>query len=309
MASKKKKNKSKTKSGSSVARKMAGGAGRGAAWLGRLLGVPVMAVLIYVAGSWCLWQYAARGAVRPSNPQTDAAGCPWLQPRDVVEINSAVSFGRRASMYDRGICSKVAARYDGNPWIERVVAVRRRFPNTIVVDLAVRRPFASVRSAGRFHVVDANACRLPVRSAGAGAAEVQYPVIEGIRVQAPVTGGNWQGRPIKDALRLAILLQEVLKGRGAGMRLASVEVVEEKGSLDDLPQMVARTASGALIDWGSYSHNSSVLIPSVQEKRKELERVLAEDVADPATLKSVIVRYKGRSTPTFTDGLSAVGGN
>ncbi len=300
MASRKRKAKSK---GPRLARKAIGGVGRGLAWAGKLGGVPVMVTLIYVGGTWCLWQYAARGGIRPSDPKTDAASCPWLAPRDVAEINSAVRFGDHASMYDRGICDKVASRYVGNPWVDRVVAVRRRFPSTVEVTLAVRKPFAYVRSSGRFFLVDRKGCRLPVRSMARR--EGGYPTLEGIRTLAPATGKLWPGRPLQDSLRLTAILRTSLDGRGASMRLASVEVVEEKGSVDDLPQLMARTDSGLVIDWGSVSDSSTALFPSAEEKRRELERVFSEEVSDPAAIQSLVMRYKGNVTPTLRDGWSS----
>jgi len=302
MASRKRKSKKAEDGLRSIALR---GMGRGALWVGRMAGVPFMVVLIYVGGSWCLWQYAARGGVRPSDPKTDAASCPWLAPRDVAEINSAVRFGKRASMYDRDICNNVAERYRGNPWVERVVGVRRKFPNSVEVTLAVRKPFAYVRSNGRFILVDRSGCRLPVRSSAQS--DGDYPTIEGIRGSAPATGRRWAGRPLQDALDLAGMLQRTLEGRGAAMRLAAVEVTEEKGSVDDLPQLMARTDSGMVIDWGSVSDTSTALFPSAEEKCRELERVLDEEVSDPAAIHSVVMRYKGMVTPTLRRGWTVSG--
>jgi hypothetical protein len=264
-----------------------------------------MAVLIYVTGVWCLWQYAARGAMRPGDPQTDAAGCPWLQPRDVAEINSAVRFGGRASMYDRRICEKVAARYCDKLWVERVVAVRRKFPHSIVVDLAIRKPFAYVRSGGRYYLVDHGGCRLPVRARTRP--EGEYPSVEGIRTAAPRVGEHWTGRPLNDCLMLAAVLREVLAGRGPGMRLASVKVIDERGSVDGLPQLVARTESGLIIDWGSYSRTSTTFYPSAAEKREELERVL-DEIGDPASVEAIMVRYKREGSVKPQQGWDARGG-
>jgi hypothetical protein len=284
---------SSKKSGESgIGRRALRTVGGGLAVALRFAGVPVMGLLIYVGAVWCLWQYSARGAVRPGDPRTDAASCPWLAPRDVAEINSAVRFGRRASIYDRDICGKVARRYAANPWVDEVVSVRRRFPNSVEVDLAVRRPFAYVNRRGRYHLVDSSGCRLPVRSSAK--ADGDYPVIEGVRTPLPGAGEYWTGRPLSDALRLALLLNGVLEGRGPGMRLTRVRIDEERGSIDSLPQMVARTESGMVIDWGSYSESSTALFPSVVEKRRELEKAL-DAVEETGAIESIMVRYKAPS--------------
>jgi hypothetical protein len=286
-----------------LAARVAGGAGGAALRVLKAAGVPLMALLIYVAGVWCLWQYAARGGVRPSAPQTDAEACEWLGPRDLAEINSAVRFGNRASMYDRGICERVAACYEGKPWIDRVVAVRRHFPNRIVVDLAIRRPFAYVRSGRRLILVDRGGYRLPVKSVTQRVKPC--PVIDGVRENPPSGSGHWRSRGLADSLKLASLLKGLFAERSVNMRLADVEVTEQRGTVDSLPQLVARTESGLLIDWGSFNESKSYLYPSVEEKRIELERAL-DEVTDPAGIESIMVRYRGcsvRPKPGWSAGI------
>jgi len=278
--------------------------GRGLKWCARRAAVPLLAAAIYVAGVWCLWQYAAREAVRPTDPQIDAAECSWLEPRDVAEINSAVRFGGRATLYDRDICDRVAARYAENAWVEEVVAVRRQFPDRVVVELAIREPFAYVRRGGRYYLVDRRGCRLPMKPVRRP--ERGRPVIRGIRAPLSRPGEPWEGRPLADSLRLAGALAAVLEGRGAGLRLSSVEVIEEKGSFDSLPQMVARTASGLVIDWGSYNQSRTYLYPSAEEKCREIEKVL-DRVGDPAAIEAIMVRYKGHSLRMRADWSAANG--
>lgn len=302
MASRLKKKKRSGESG--AVRRASAAAGQGLRWMAKVAGVPLLAAVVYVAGVWCLWQYAAREAVPPVDPQTDAESCPWLAPRDVAEINSAVRFGGSASLYDRDICRRVAASYVDNAWVEEVVSVRRQFPDRMVVDLAIRRPFAYVRRGGRYYLVDRRGCRLPVKPASRP--ERGHPTIRGIRTPAPGTGELWKGRPLIDSLRLTETLGSVLQGRGAGLRLSSVQVTEQKGSFDNLPQLVARTESGMVVDWGSYSDSKTYLYPSVEEKCREVEKVL-DGVVDPAAIESIMVRYKGHSV-RIRANWSAAGG-
>ena len=285
------------------AARAAGAAGRGMLRLVTLCGVPAMALLIYVGGVWCLWQYAARSGVRPEAPRTDAEACEWLGPRDLAEINKAVQLGRMASMYDRDICGKVAAGYRGKPWIDRVVSVRRHFPNRIVVDLAIRRPYAYVRRGRRLILVDFRGYRLPVSPAARR--ERDCPVVDGVRETPPSSGELWRSRALADSLKLANLLNRIFGERSSGMRLSEVEITEQRGTVDNLPQLVARTESGMLIDWGSFNESKSYLYPSVVEKRVELERAL-DEVTDPADIESIMVRYRGcsvRPKPGWSAGI------
>ncbi len=294
----------KKSGGSGAVRRASAATGQGVRWMGKVAGVPLLAAVVYVAGVWCLWQYSAREALPPTDPQTDAADCPWLAPRDVAEINSAVRFSGSASLYDRDICRQVAARYVDNAWVEEVVSVRRQFPDRVVVDLAIRQPFAYVRRGGRYYLVDRRGCRLPVKPAARP--DRGHPTIKGIRTRAPSPGELWKGRPLIDSLRLAETLGGVLKGRGPGLRLSSVEVTQAQGSFDKLPQLVARTESGMIVDWGSYSDSTTYLYPSVEEKCREVEKVL-DGVGEPAAIESIMVRYKGHSLRIRSDWSRAGG--
>jgi len=270
-----------------------GGAVLGAAAAAlRVVALPTAALLVYIAGVWCLWQHAAAQAVRPGNPATVAAACAWLTPADVAELNAAVCLGPRATLYDRRLCRSVARGYAESAWVERVASVRREFPDRIVVDLAIRRPAAYVRSGGRLCLVDREGFRLPVRAARASSPV--YPVIEGVRAPLPAVGAQWEGRPVRDALLLAEKLGEALAGRGPALGITDVTVCEEKGAVDGLPQLAARTASGMVIDWGGCAQSSSYLFPSMDEKLRELHRAL-KDISDPCGVESIMLRYRGCS--------------
>ena len=273
----------------SVVRRAGGVLAGGGFYVLRRVGMHVSVVLLYVAGVWCLWQYSARRQVLPDSAQTDASACPWLSPRDVAEINSTVQFGPGASLYDRDVCRRVAESYAGNAWIDRVDAVRRRFPDRVEVELAVRRPFACVRRAGRYYLIDSKGCRLPV-SAGRSARD-GYPSIEGVTAAPPAAGEAWADDSLPDPLRLIKALNGVLEGRGAGMKLVRVEVAPPApGAYDDKPQLVAYTASGMEIDWGSYRQSRIHAIPDAEQKLAELERVL-DAAPDPESVAYVCVRF------------------
>jgi hypothetical protein len=178
--------------------------------------------------------------------------------------------------------------YVDNSWVEHVTSVRREFPDRLVVDLSIRRPVAYVRSGGRLYLVDREGFRLPVKLQRSG--DPAYPVVQGVRAGIPSVGSRWEGRPVRDALLLVDLLGEVLAERGTAMALSGVTVVEERGSLDELPQLVARTASGMIIDWGGWDETGSYLVPSVAAKRLELEKRL-DQISDPEAIEAIMVRY------------------
>ena len=280
----------------------------GLEWIGRsgrAAALPVIALAIYLAGTWCLWQDAARRAPPPAVPEVDARQCPWLSPADVAGINGGVQLAGKSTLFDRGVCRRVAAAYRGNPWVEKVVAVRRRFPGRLEVELAIRRPAAYVNRAGRYYTVDRTGSRLPISPAARP--EARYPVIEGVISTAPPAGETWNDECLADALRLIELLDEVLDGRGSGLRLVSVEAVKPpRGSYDQRPQMTARTASGLTIDWGSFNESKSYALPSAAEKRDELERQI-KLLPDPATVSCISVRFRHGFVKVRPDGQAEPG--
>jgi hypothetical protein len=251
----------------------------------RAVALPVAALAIYCAAAWGLWQYAAGHAARP----IDARQCPWLTPADVAAINSGVDTASRSSLFERDICAQVARSYQGNPWVEQVVAVRRRFPDRVEVELAIRRPFASVHRGGLYYLVDHSGCRLPV--VAAFRPDSRYPVIAGVGSVPPAAGEIWGDECLNDALRLAELLNEVLAGRGAAARLTLIDVKKPARAHDLRPQMIAQTAGGTEIDWGSFNETRTYTLPSVSDKRAELERQLRL-IPDLAAVSCIRVRFR-----------------
>ncbi len=251
--------------------------------------LPLAILAVYCACAWGLWLYGANRAGRPAVPRVDARQCPWLSPADLAAINYGVEMGSQASLFDRGICDQVAGCYGGNPWVERVVAVRRHFPDRVDVELAIRKPFASVCRGGYYHVVDRLGCRLPVTPSSRP--DSRWPVIEGVTAAPPAAGEFWDDECLNDSLRLAELLDEVLSRRGQSARLTAIEASKPSGGFDLRPQMVAHTAAGMAIDWGSFNESRSKAFPSASEKREELERQL-KLLPDLSAVSCIRVRYR-----------------
>jgi len=252
--------------------------------------LPGAVLAIYCAGTWCLWDYAARHAGRPGAPEVDSRGCPWLSSADLAVINAGVDLAGQSSLFDRQVCRQVAHAYRGSPWVEQVVAVRRHFPDRVDVELAIRRPAAYVHRGGLYYLVDRSGCRLPVSPVVRP--EATYPVVEGAIAAPPAAGETWNDECLDDSLRLAELLNEVLAGRGPGARLALVRAAKPARGYDTRPQMLAQTASGLEIDWGSFNESRTYAFPSVSDKRAELERQLRL-IPDLSAISCIRVRYRG----------------
>ena len=266
--------------------------------------LPGAVLAIYCAATWCLWDYAARHAGRPAAPEVDSRECPWLSRSDLKAINAGVDLAGQSSLFDRDVCRQVAQSYGGSPWVEQVVAVRRHFPDRVDVELAIRRPAAYVHRGGLYYLVDHSGCRLPVSPAARP--DAAYPVIDGATATPPAAGETWNDECVDDSLRLAELLNEVLAGRGPGARLTQVRAARAAGGYDTRPQMVAQTASGLEIDWGSFNPSRTYAFPSVSDKRAELERQLGL-IPDLSAISCIRVRYRGGGVTRRTELTAAAG--
>jgi hypothetical protein len=280
--------------------------GRSLGLTGKWILLPSIILAAYGGGIFGLWTYASQQALRPNIPQPNAIACQWLGLRDVAGISSKISLSPEATLYDNNICREIAASYSDSPWVDSVVQVRRSFPGSIVVDLAIRRPFALVGYKTKYYLVDHKGVRLPV-SVFRKPSD-QYIQIQGIDKSAPSVGCQWSGRAVSDALRLASTIKSVMKGRRSGLQLASVHVVEGSGSCDGLPQLVAQTVSGVIIDWGSFSESSTYLYPSAREKLCQLQQELKR-IDSGSLVDTIVVKYKRpkSTTPPASAAISTEG--
>lgn len=70
----------------------------------------------------------------------------------------------RASIFDPQLGLMVRQSYERNPWVRRVLSVRRVFPRGLHVEVEYRLPFASVERDDVYLVADRNGALLPVES-------------------------------------------------------------------------------------------------------------------------------------------------
>src|SRR5688572_736560 len=94
-------------------------------------------------------QPLARATVAPS----------WADPGASESV--VVLPAGRDTLLDPELVPRVAASFANNPWVRRVVAVDRSFPDQIRVRLEMRTARLSVRRAGGFILVDRDGVRLP----------------------------------------------------------------------------------------------------------------------------------------------------
>lgn len=107
-------------------------------------------------------------------------------------------------VFDPAVVRTLACAYEQNPWVERVVAITKKYPNHIQVTLALRRPLAWIDCQNSLALCDVHATRLPGEKAAAD--ESELPVIYGTEGEMPQAGKRWRDNNLAAALQVVSLL-------------------------------------------------------------------------------------------------------
>lgn len=143
------------------------------------------------------------------------------------------------------LCRRIGAQVRTSGWIESLTHVRRKADGTIEISARYRLPVASVPMGTGVALVDALGTRLP----GTYAHQPSWPVIVGVRANAPPPGEVWSGADLQAALDLLAVLghEEFLP------QVAGIDVRNFDGRVDGLlPHIDLLTdRAGGRIRWGS----------------------------------------------------------
>lgn len=153
---------------------------------------------------------------------------------------------------DKNLTLKVAEAFRLHSWVERVVRVNKRYPDTIVVQLEYRRPVAMVEvnvnhQPGLFPV-DVDGVLLPTADFTAEAA-AQYPRICAVDT-APlgIPGSPWGDPRVHDAALLAAALTPYWDRLDLHRIIAMNSFASTRGRTHHHFRLMTRT--GAQIIWG-----------------------------------------------------------
>jgi hypothetical protein len=218
----------------------------------------------------------ARAAVAPA--WADPSG-----PESVVLLPAG-----RETLMDPDLVSGVAASFASNPWVRRVVAVERAFPDQVRVRLEMRTPRLSVRRPGGIIFVDRDGVRLPGTY---GRVHLRTLEVTGTASVPPGAGRVWEGAEIARALEMASLIEGEKVLRGLDVR--AVDVSNLNGRLDPKsPDLSLATAGGAMIGWGRAPSDPRFGEPALSEKLDNLRRA-AENYPRLEGVASVKIHQKG----------------
>jgi hypothetical protein len=228
----------------------------------------------------------------------------WLQHRheDVQRIRMLASSLEGRSLLEKDLPSRLAAAYRQSPWVRRVRSVRRKFPDRVVVDLEIRKPFASVRigTNGGFFQVDREGIRLPIVEQPKPPEKL--PVILMPETDSPEPGLPFDDRAPGDAVEVLETLQRFMQVIPPSDALKVVGIKAGPRSRlgrDRVRELTiyCRSREGKLtrVDWGYHFRDMEVPpdgLLATADKLELLENYLAAIAQSGRSVESINVSAK-----------------
>ncbi len=207
------------------------------------------------------------------------------QGQEIVRIDGA---GR--SLFDPQLVEKVGKTFEACPWVRKVTAVERVFPDQLQIKFEYRRAHVAVRRENGFVLVDRDGFRLPGVYATPPACDRPIQVT-GLASQPPEPGQPWKD----EALNAAVAMADYIPGSTLLSRLGirEVDVANFSGRQDPRrSEMSLVTSNGCVVAWGRTSTTSKFGDLSTEEKLENLREVLAV-YPDLNGLKRVTLYFRG----------------
>jgi hypothetical protein len=208
-------------------------------------------------------------------PKVQTAVAPRWVPADSQGVETIRVGKEGASLFEPGLVEAVGRTFEECPWIRKVTAVERVFPNQLRVRFEYRVPQVAVRRQGGagYVLVDVEGVRLPGVYVDPPACACPVE-ITGIASLPPEPGRAWTDPALKAGMCLAELAHE--NPLLARLRIREVDVANVGGKVDPRKSEVALvTATGCSIAWGRAPGAGKFGEPSIEEKLENLREVLA----------------------------------
>jgi hypothetical protein len=151
------------------------------------------------------------------------------------------------SLLDDRLVDQVAAAFQKDAWVERVVSVRKDLTRGVTVTLEYRKPVASVVTDTEHYPIDKNAVLLPPPDSPPGSDEL--PVIRNAHSTPQGAAGTaWGDRIVEGAASLA----EILGPSWKKLQLESIQIPDAVGGRGGPDETIyeLRTVGGSHIIWG-----------------------------------------------------------
>lgn len=178
------------------------------------------------------------------------------------------------ALLDDELVRELAEAFRKDPWIAKVVQVRKTYPPKVAIEVEYRKPVAFIEVERGFYPVDANAVLLPPADFTPEDSRT-FPLVRNIASMPQGPSGNTWGDPfVLAAARLA----EPLLGRWQKLGLTSI-VVPAKPDATASPidlSFELTTKGGSRIVWGRPPGTTHPGELTVEQKLGRLDRYLEQ---------------------------------
>jgi hypothetical protein len=261
---------------------------------GRLLGpvLPLVLIFAFLGGfSFLMWRSLCAATLNTENGVQSGERLTeksiraaiiqkprpqWISREDYEQAANLGLFANHRSIFEANLSRSLAERYETSPWVDRVRAVRLRYPAQLELEIDWRKPAARVE---RTMVVDRQGYVLNLMADSAAARDT--PVISGVVSSRMEAGNKVKEREIVDALDLMVVVNEALSASPGKLKIASIQ-------REPAATWRIITDRGPAIHWGFYTDDPPQDEPHTREKAELLRRRLCE-VKDPSLLEYVKV--------------------
>ena len=195
----------------------------------------------------------------------------WAGDALLSDLHAGGALQGKVSIFDPGLTKKVSDYYLANPWVSRVIAVEKEFPNKLRVKVEMRKPLVAVESKGLFILVDRDRVRLP--GVYSQVPRVSTPILKllGVRSAAPDAGKKWNDASVDAGAGVADALLDQRIDRQ--LSIASIDVSRVgKGGRES--EIVIWAEENVAIEWGRAESPSHPGELAVDEKILNLKGVL-----------------------------------
>jgi hypothetical protein len=229
-------------------------------------------------------------------PEVRTAVAPrWAnsQGEELIKIEGA---GR--TIFDPKLVERVGKTFEECPWVRKVTAVERVFPDRLLIKFEYRKAHAAIRRDNGYVLIDRDGVRLPGVYTAAPSCE-RAVQITGVASLPPEPGKVWEDASLKAAVAMVDYIPDNSILRRLGIR--DVDVSNFGGRQDPRRSEVSLvTTNGCIVAWGRTSQTSKFGDLSTEEKLENLREVLAV-YPDLNGLKRVTLYFRGSRSVEPTD--------
>lgn len=229
---------------------------------------------IALAGVWLLdiavhHYLASRPELQVRSPRLGWGG--GVGPETVRGIDSQLAAVDDTAM-DETLVPRLADALRQDPWVRRLHALKRVYPNHLELDVEFRRPHLAVLHGDGYVLLDEGGVRLPGRVSepplGLGT-----PAIVGTMMAPPAPGVRWEGREIAVAYEMLLLFKHSMLG---SLPISEMDLSNLDGRIRPYQcEVVLRLSNGCEILWGAPPSASRPLWEAdVEGKLANLKRAL-----------------------------------